>query len=53
MAYFPPEQYEAAWAQGLLNATSYRDHGDYRRETEQPMQALARATFGACDHLDR
>src|SRR5439155_1566058 len=34
-------QYEQAWAQGLLNATSYRDHGDYRRETEQTMQALA------------
>jgi hypothetical protein len=41
MAYFPPEQYEAAWVQGLLNATSYRDHGDYRRETEQAMQAIA------------
>ena len=41
MAYFPPDQYEQAWAQGLLNATSYRDHGDYRRETEQTMQALA------------
>jgi Plasmid pRiA4b ORF-3-like protein/SEC-C motif len=41
MAYFPPAQYEAAWDAGLLNATSYREHGDYRRETEQTMQALA------------
>jgi hypothetical protein len=41
MAYFLPEQYEAAWEQGLLNATSYRDHGDYRRENEQTMRALA------------
>jgi len=41
MAYFPPAQYEEAWAQGLLNATSYRDHPDYRRETEQQMRAMA------------
>jgi Plasmid pRiA4b ORF-3-like protein/SEC-C motif len=41
MAYFPPEEYEQAWARGLLNPTSYRDHGDYRRETEQTMRALA------------
>jgi hypothetical protein len=41
MAYFLPEQYEAAWERGLLNATSYRDHGDYRRENEQTMRALA------------
>lgn len=41
MAYFPVAQYEAAWAQGLLNATSYRDHGDYRRETEQTLRAMA------------
>jgi len=40
MAYFPPAEYEAAWAHGLLNATSYRDHADYRRETEQALQAL-------------
>lgn len=31
MAYFPVAQYEAVWAQGLLNATCYRDHDDYRR----------------------
>lgn len=41
MAYFPPEQYEAAWTHGVLNATSYRDHGDYRRETEQTLRAMA------------
>ena len=41
MAYFLPAQYEAAWERGLLNATSYRDHGDYRRENEQTMRALA------------
>lgn len=41
MAYFPPDEYEHAWAQGLLDATSYRDHRDYRRETQQTMQALA------------
>ena len=41
MAYFLPEQYEAAWERGLLNATSFRNHGDYRRETEQTMRALA------------
>ncbi|MET7425390.1 SEC-C metal-binding domain-containing protein [Dactylosporangium sp. NPDC005555] len=41
IAYFPPEQYEAAWTQGLLNATSHRNHGDYRRETQQTMQAMA------------
>ena len=31
MAYFPPEQYEAAWAQGLLDALadpSSPDHDD-------------------------
>lgn len=41
MAYFPPAEYEAAWAHGLLNATSYRDHADYRRETEQALRAMA------------
>ena len=41
MAYFLPEQYEAAWERGLLNATSYRDHGDCRRESEQTMRGLA------------
>jgi Plasmid pRiA4b ORF-3-like protein/SEC-C motif len=41
MAYFPPEEYERAWAHDLLDATSYRDHGDYRREIEQTVQALA------------
>jgi hypothetical protein len=41
MAYFPPAEYEAAWSHGLLNATSYRDHADYRRETEQQLQSLA------------
>jgi hypothetical protein len=41
MAYLLPEQYEAAWERGLLNATSYRDHGDYRREMEQTMRGLA------------
>jgi Uncharacterized protein conserved in bacteria len=41
IAYFPPAEYEAAWAHGLLNATNYRDHADYRRETEQALQALA------------
>lgn len=42
MAYFLPEQYEAAWERGLLNATNYRDHGDYRRESEQTMRGLAK-----------
>jgi hypothetical protein len=41
MAYLLPEQYEAAWKAGLLNATSHRDHGDYRRESEQTMRGLA------------
>jgi uncharacterized protein YchJ len=41
MAYFLPEQYEAAWERGLLNATSHREHSDYRRENEQTMRALA------------
>jgi hypothetical protein len=41
MAYFPPAEYEAAWAHGLLNATSYRDHTDYRRETELTLRAMA------------
>jgi Plasmid pRiA4b ORF-3-like protein/SEC-C motif len=41
MAYFPPAEYEAAWAHRLLNATSYRDHADYRRETEQALRAMA------------
>jgi Plasmid pRiA4b ORF-3-like protein/SEC-C motif len=40
MAYFPPAEYEAAWAHGLLNATNYRDHADYRREIEQQLQAM-------------
>ncbi|WP_432981263.1 IS1096 element passenger TnpR family protein [Dactylosporangium sp. CA-233914] len=41
MAYFPPAEYEAAWSHGLLNATSYRRHADYRRETEQALRAMA------------
>lgn len=41
VAYFPPAEYEAAWVHGLFNATSYRDHGDYRRETEQTLRAMA------------
>lgn len=41
MAYFPPAEYEAAWAHGLLDATNYRDHTDYRREIEQQLQAMA------------
>jgi hypothetical protein len=41
VAYFPPAEYPAAWAHGLLNATSYRDHTDYRRETEQALRAMA------------
>ena len=40
MAYFPPDEYEHAWALGLLAATNYRDHGDYRRELEQTVQAV-------------
>jgi Plasmid pRiA4b ORF-3-like protein/SEC-C motif len=46
MAYFPPAEYEAAWAHGLLNATSYRDHADYRRETEQTLRAMAERHAG-------
>src|SRR5262245_35919947 len=41
VAYFLPEQYEAAWDRGLLNPTNYRDHGNYRRETEQTIRAVA------------
>lgn len=41
MAYFPPAQYAEAWARGLLDATDYRDHADYRRELEQTLRALA------------
>jgi hypothetical protein len=41
MAYFPPVEYAAAWARGLLNATNYRDHADYRRETEEALQVVA------------
>lgn len=44
MAYFPPVEYQAARAHSLLNATSYRDHADYRRETEQQLQAMAQRT---------
>jgi hypothetical protein len=44
MAYFLPAEYEAAWAHGLLDATSYRDHTDYRREIEQQLQASAGRT---------
>lgn len=40
MAYFPPEQYAEAWARDLLDATSYRDHTDYRREVEQTLRAI-------------
>jgi Plasmid pRiA4b ORF-3-like protein/SEC-C motif len=40
MAYFPAAEYEAAWANGLLNATNYRDHADYRREIEQALQGM-------------
>jgi len=41
MAYFPPAAYEQAWERDLLDATSYRDHADYRREVEQQLQAMA------------
>jgi hypothetical protein len=41
MAYFPSAQYAEAWAHGLLDATNYRDHADYRREIEQTLRALA------------
>jgi hypothetical protein len=44
MGYFPAAEYEAAWAHGLLNATNYRDHTDYRREIEQALQAWAEQT---------
>jgi hypothetical protein len=36
MAYFPPAEYEAAWAHGMLNATSYRDHADYVGRPSKP-----------------
>lgn len=39
--HFPQEQHEAAWTHGLLNAASYRDHGVYRRETEQILREMA------------
>jgi len=41
MAYFPPAAYEQAWERGLLDATSFRDHADYRREIEQQLQAMS------------
>jgi len=41
MAYFPPSAYEQAWERGLLDATNYRDHADYRREIQQQLQALS------------
>jgi hypothetical protein len=41
MAYFPPSAYERAWERDLLDATSYRDHADYRREIEQQLQAMS------------
>ena len=41
MAYFPPAAYEQAWERELLDATSHRDHADYRREVEQQLQAMA------------
>jgi hypothetical protein len=41
MAYFPPAAYEQAWERDLLDATSYRNHADYRREVEQQLQAIS------------
>jgi hypothetical protein len=41
MAYFPAAAYEQVWEHGLLDATNYRDHADYRREIEQQLQAMA------------
>ncbi|GAA2603331.1 IS1096 element passenger TnpR family protein [Paractinoplanes durhamensis] len=41
MAYFPPASYEQVWERDLLDATSYRDHTDYRREVEQQLQAMS------------
>ena len=41
MAYLPPAQYEQAWARSLLDATNYREHGDYRREIEQTLRTMA------------
>ena len=41
MAYFPPAMYEQARERDLLDATSYREHADYRREVEQQLQAMS------------
>jgi hypothetical protein len=41
MAYFPAAAYEQAWELGLLDASMYRDHADYRREVEQQLQAMS------------
>lgn len=41
LAYFPPDEYAAAWERDLLDATNYRGHADYRREVELQLRALA------------
>jgi hypothetical protein len=40
-AYLPEREYAAAWERGLLDATMYPAHEDYRREMERVLREAA------------